>query len=219
MANKSLYHHLYLLKKSSGKESRDILFKMKEMEVNEEISREDILELLQSANDPVSQNYAVGAIERLKIEEGYPLLKQLYLSSNNPLLLQLILETFLKLETSDFLDVVRKRLEKPLSKNKKKAADNLLLETLFDEDFITEQILIPSLKYFQVHGNPDLKKQVMPYLKHPDRKVRWNALVTLDKIGIKLENDFLLKLKMENNDVLIREQVNIILEKNSAKQK
>ena len=216
MANQKFYHYLYLLRRGTEEESKGALFSLKELEGNNEVSEEEILKVFDEAEDAVTLDYSIGAIERMKIKKGYPLLNQIYLESNNPLILQSLLETFLKLNKDDFLNAVLKRLEKPMSNVKKKKNTGSIMETLFDEEFILDQILITSLKYIQIHGNPKLKKLILPYLNHPDKKVRWNALVTLDNIGVKLDNKTLMKIKHENKDVLIREQVNIILDKNAA---
>lgn len=214
MANNQFYHLLYLLRYGKQQENEDALLQLKEMEGNGDVEPKEIIALSKEAIDPVTQNYVIGAIERLRIEEGYPWLKDLYLKSNNPILLLSLLEVFQQLERDEFLKIVLKKLKNPRIDTKKKKQEGFFMDDIFDGEFIQDQILIPSLRYLQEHGTPSIKKDILPFLQqHSDKKVRWHALVALDKSGVELDHKLLKQLVSTESDNAIREQVKVILER------
>ena len=81
------------------------------------------------------------------------------------------------------------------SKNKKvffsRKKEKKPTEEFFDQEFIQDLILIPSLKFLQEVGDNTVGNNVREFLAHKDPKIRWNTLVLFDKLEIPIENKLL----------------------------
>ncbi|MCP4749708.1 MAG: HEAT repeat domain-containing protein [Proteobacteria bacterium] len=207
------YELLDKLRFGKSKEERsEALRQLIVFEADGKFEENDFLALLKN-EDSVLQTYAIGALGRRRTESGMPLLKTMYLDSNNPLFLSKLLETFSQYGTDEFVKVVLKRLKKPVAKRKVRLRKSSSMETIFDKDFILDQILVPSLKYLQIAGDPKVGKTIKAYLDHEDSNVRWHTLVAFDKLTVPISDVKLLAIEKEDEDTLVREQASIMLAK------
>ncbi|MCG8336811.1 MAG: hypothetical protein MJE63_20075 [Proteobacteria bacterium] len=168
------------------------------------IAEEDLLRLLDE-KDFVFKTYAIGAIGRLKLERAIPKLSKIYKESNDPMILPALLETFVGFESDAFVDCVAKKL-KMLSDSKNKTGNGNLT-------FLLEQIVVPSLKYLQTSGTAKVEKTVNRFLDDPDPTIRWHALMTFDKLNLKISDQKLKQYIDEDSYALVREQASVMLEK------
>lgn len=211
-------HYKLLDRLRFGESAVDRNQALKELIVLEEegkFEEEDFNKLLED-QDIVFQLYAMDAMGRQKIQNSIPKLKSFYLNSNNPLILSKLLENFLRFGTGDFVDVVIKRLKKPLKKKRLRLRNKKIvsLENFVDHDFILDQIIIPSLKYLQLAGTPNIKKKsIESLLVHEDPDVRWHTLVVYEKLSFPLKIKKLEEIQQTDQNVLVREQAAIMLAK------
>ncbi len=169
---------------------------------------DDFLSLLKE-KDKVFQIYAIGALGRQQVEKSIPLLTTLYKESNDPLILLALLDAFLLFESDAFVDVVLSRIKIPDKKKKAKKKNRSTM--IFDNGFILDQVIIPSLKYLQISGGSDIKDTILPYLDHDDSNVRWHSMVVFDKLEIPLDEKKLEEIKQADKSILVREQAEIML--------
>ena len=211
-------HYKLLDRLRFGESAVDRNQALKELIVLEEegkFEEEDFNKLLED-QDIVFQLYAMDAMGRQKIQNSIPKLKSFYLNSNNPLILSKLLENFLRFGTGDFVDVVIKRLKKPIKKKRLRLRNKKIvsLENFVDHDFILDQIIIPSLKYLQLAGTPNIKKKsIESLLVHEDPDVRWHTLVVYEKLSFPLKIKKLEEIQQTDQNVLVREQAAIMLAK------
>ncbi|MBU2515448.1 hypothetical protein KJ966_29380 [bacterium] len=178
------------------------------IEVEGKFEKDDLLILLEE-NDSVTQSYAIGAIGRLKTNEAIPRLKQLFMNSNDPLILPTLLETFAKLGSNQFVEIVVKRLREFAAKSSHDNSTN--------DPFLLDQVAIPSLKYFQVAGEKNIKDAIGCFLSDSNPTLRWHTLVTFDKLGIDISDGELITIEEQDKYALVREQAAIMLEKRTRK--
>jgi len=193
-------------------ERKEALRALKVLESESDFDDNSLLELLEN-EDLIFQTYAIGSVGRRKYQGGIPKLKELYIRSNNPLVLVELLEAFYQFGSDDFIDVVLNRLKKQGKKFWHKWTGSSTKVGKYENDLLLDQILTPSLKYFQLTGSQKLAKQILPYLNYEDSNVRWHTLVTCDKLGIVIDDDKLSKIEETEPNGLVREQAAIIKEK------
>lgn len=207
--NENYYKLLRQLKSIDEKERRYTLLSLKELEYQEVTQPSDIIEILQQEeNDPILLSYAIGAVERMKITEAHSILKTLFLEQTHPILLVELLETFKKLKDPQFIPTVLKRFS-----NKKKSN----ISQVFSTEFILDQILLPTLKYFQVVPQKKIKAFALNYLEHKDVKIRSNALKIFDSPHLLLDEAKLQNIASIDPSIIIREQAKIMLQKKHNK--
>ncbi len=193
----------------TAEERNEALGELKTFEDEGRFEAKDLMELLED-EEPVLKMYAIGALGRLKIESSIPKLSELYLDSDNPLVLEMLLDAFLLFNTNAFVSVVLKRIKKSrkITRILKKKPS---LDTIFDNDFIIDQILIPSLKYLQTAGDPKkIEKGIHVYLDHSDSNVRFHTLVAYQKLAIPLDEKILREIAETDKNALVREQAAIM---------
>ncbi len=178
------------------------------LELEGKVEKDDLIYLLDE-KDSVIQSYAIGAVGRLKINESIPKLQQLFMNSDDPILLPTLLESFAKLDSDLFVPIVAKRLKLFASGNNHNNNDNGL--------FLLEQIIVPSLKYFQVAGEKNIKDTIDCFLSDSNPTIRWHTLVTYEKLELDISDDELTKIKDQDVYPLVREQAAIMLEKRTKK--
>ncbi|MBU3916743.1 hypothetical protein KKA14_14525, partial [bacterium] len=169
---------------------------------------EDLITLLRE-DDSVFQAYAIRALGRQKVITSIPELKSLFLKSDNPIILIRLLEAFFEFGTVDFVDVVIQRIDNSNKKRNRKPSEN----SVFDEGFIIDQIIIPSLKYLQIAGNEKDEWVIRQYIDNEDSNVRWHVLVAFNKLGISLREKEIQKIATTDKSRLVREQASIMLSK------
>ncbi len=181
---------------------------LKLFESEGKIIDEDLLQLLDD-KDFVFQTYAIGAIGRLKMESGISRLCAIYEESIDPLILPLLLDAFIRFGSDQFSSCVEQKLcDLKQKKNKNPSGD---------QSFILEHIIVPSLKYFQVSGNRQIKETIFDFLHDPDPTVRWHALITFDKLELSISSDEIEGILNNDPYVLVREQAAVMLEKRKQK--
>ena len=136
----------------SGEERQQALQDLMVRELNGDFDDEDLTKLLKN-DDSVFQSYAIGALGRLPKKTCISDLKILFQKSNNPIILVTLLDTFLAYASEKFVDVVLKKLKKPTKKLRFRKNATSSIDSAFDDEMIREQILVPSLKYFQIAGD------------------------------------------------------------------
>lgn len=197
MDSESFYRYMDQLRFSkTTEERREALSTLKLLEMDGGVNEADLLQLLEE-EDPVLKSYAIGAVSRLKIVKAESRLKQMFVQSNDPLLLVSLIESFYNFSHSGFVGITVKKL---------KRLDNFFLrffhsrrkKVLFDDAFIFDQILVSALKYFGAYGSANIKSFLSRCLKHKDSNVRWHALKAFQLIDIPLPPARLRKV-MEND--------------------
>ena len=196
----------------SGEERQQALKDLIVREQSGDFDEKDLLSLLEN-EDTVYQTYAIGALGRLRMDNCTSQLKSVFLKSNNPLILAALLDAFVAYDTDEFVPVVLKKMKNPTRRPWFKKKNLSLMESVFDDEMILDQILVPSLKYFQIAGNRTVGKAIEPYLDHEDSMVRWHTLVAFDKLDIPLNDDRLAKIQTTDEDILVKEQVKIMRDK------
>ncbi len=191
----------------SAAERSQALKDLKLFELEKGWDEDDLIELLND-NDFVFQTYAIGAIGRQKIAKAETRLSELYVNSEDSLLLTALLEAFANIGHKGFVDIVVEKLKKLTLKTKESNAA--------DYQFILDQIVVPSLKYFQIAGDSKAKSSVESFLSDSDINVRWHALITCDRLGLELGEEILNRLKTKDSYALVREQAAIMLDKKKS---
>ncbi|OGG94985.1 MAG: hypothetical protein A2527_06500 [Candidatus Lambdaproteobacteria bacterium RIFOXYD2_FULL_50_16] len=181
-----------------------------------EIKEADLLMLLGEA-DPVVQSHARGALARLGSEAAKPKILKLFAETNDPILLEEILETFTIYGTEDFIEAVIKRLANPIKKKGffAKRVEGPIMEQLFDKDFVLRQILIPSIKYLGASRSPKAVKVLNSLIEHDDPMIRLNCLAAYDKIGVLPGPAKLAEMSKNDPSALVRDEAQILIEKHS----
>ncbi|MDH5560164.1 MAG: hypothetical protein OEY59_04835 [Deltaproteobacteria bacterium] len=174
------------------------------MEEEGQIKEEDLFELLDH-EDQVYQVYAIGAFGRKKIHKSVSKLKELYLKSDNPVILVALLRAFCDFSIGDFEAAVLKRIQQKYWKRKFKLKIDLSQEKIFDKDFVLDQILLPSLKYLQIVGTSGAEKVVNVYLSHSDPVVRWHCLMFYKKRELTIQQKILTEIAEKDDYALNRE--------------
>ncbi len=189
-------------------ERNQALKDLKLLESEGRVIDDDLLQLLDD-KDFVFQSYAIGAIGRLKVGKANSRLCELFEQSSDPLILPLLLDAFIRIGSNKFCSCVESKLDylERVSKENPQG----------DHSFILDHILVPSLKYFQVSANRDVKETVYRYLSHSDPIVRWNALITFDKLELQISVEEIESIQKNDSYVLVREQAAIMLEKRNRK--
>lgn len=206
-------HSTLLEKLRFGERTSDRSQALKDLIVLEQeggVEKARLVALL-SDKDFVFQSYAISAVGRLKVVEAIPKLKKLFSASTDPIILTILLETFVNLESNQFVDVVLKRLQRLNVKGEKENngdTDNL---------FLLEQIILPSLKYFQIVEGKGIEASIRCFLSDSNPTVRWHTLVTFDKLGMEISDEELTAMKKQDSYALVREQAAIMLEKKNVK--
>jgi len=203
-------HYELLDKLRFGKDSDERARALKELinlEYEVRFGESDFLQLL-ADEDLVFQVYAIGAMGRQKVKAGVPALKKIFANTTDTLILNELLTSFIQFESDDFLNIVieklRKLNRKPWFFHKNSKLDN---------EFILNQILIPSLRYIQIVGNAKVEKTVKGFLDHEDANVRWHAMMVFDKLGIPLKHDIVSRIMESDSSPLVKELAAILMEK------
>ena len=189
---------------TKASERNQALNDLKILEMEGNYQAEDLLKLLDE-KDFVFQTYAIGAIGRLKLAKGIPRLIRLYRDSNDPLILPVLLSTFLGFGKADFVDCVVEKIETLLARKESNPTGGYA--------FLLEQIIVPSLKYLQTAGDSRVERIARQFLTDPDPTVRWHALVTYDKLALPLADQILIQMTQQDKYALVREQAAVMLEK------
>jgi len=209
-------HHYKLLdllsKSPSGQARNEALWQLQGLEAQGNITEIDLLQLLGEENQ-VIQLYAVGALGRSKAPSGIVPLKELFLKSNNPMILTQLVEAFLRYEKVDFLDVVLERLQPPSWRKKLGRKFRAISSSPFNEDFLREQLLSPALKYLQVWAPPKVEKLLHGLLSHQDAQVRWHTLKVYDQRQLSIDKKTISAIAETDSSRLNRELASIMLEK------
>ncbi|OGH03471.1 MAG: hypothetical protein A2600_10155 [Candidatus Lambdaproteobacteria bacterium RIFOXYD1_FULL_56_27] len=181
-------------------------------EASGEITEDDLLGLLQSEELAI-RAHAILALSGKKSQKATAPLSRLFVESNDPILLQELLEAFCAYGDDRFAAVVLKRIKKP---SRFKRAAMLLrnrLEELFDGQFILDQILLSALKYLQVSGFAKPGKEIKALLEHKDPMIRLNCLRLYDRINDLPQQKRLQELVTRDPHPLVREAAAILMEK------
>jgi len=195
-----------------GDERKEALKALINLEYEAEFDDADLLKLLDD-NDAVIQVYAIGAMGRLQTKDCIPALIEKFTESTNTLILNELLNAFQQYDSDDFLDIVISKLKKLYKKPWFFNLRKTVLDSDSDRGFVLNQILIPSLKYIRIAGNPKVGKIVKPFLDHEDANVRWHTLKVFDSIGIEIKSDILQDFIVSDSSPLVRELATIILER------
>lgn len=204
MSQSELIELLDRLRYSAKSSERNQALKdLKLMEAEGSISDEELLALLFD-NDFVFKTYAIGALGRLKIEKAIKPLCDLYNTTLDPMVLTALVNTFIAYENNSFLDCVEKKLQQLLDQEE---------EANSNVSFLLEQLVVPSLKYFQIAGESRIASTIERFLNDAEPTIRWHALLTFDKLNIYIADEKLKNLAENDTYALVREQASIMLTK------
>jgi hypothetical protein len=181
---------------------------LKRLELEGTFEADDLVRLLDE-KDFVFQTYAIGAIGRLKIEKGIPALCKLYQTSNDPLILPALLETFAGFQSDAFVACVVGKFNQLLK--------NMDRDQTGNQAFLLEQIIVPALKYLQVSGGKKIAETISCFLNNSDATIRWHALMTYEKLELPITEEELQKIVQSDSYALVREQASVMLEKRRRK--
>lgn len=176
-----------------------------------ELGEADFLKLL-SADDQVLRHHAVQALGRLRSEAAKPQLIELFNQSQDPILLEELLEAFAVYGSPDFIAAVKKKINPPgfWARLFGRARETKGYEGLFDEGFLREQLLAPALKYFLAAQAPISPKQQKELLSHRDPMIRLNCLAWCAKIGSLPPGETLKRLSTEDPSPLVRDRAQLL---------
>lgn len=215
--NEKHYHLLKQLKDADPEVRHDALMILMELESEEELVSDDFKDLL-NQDDQVLQQYAIQAIGRNRIEDAYDVLADFFKNSMNPILLSTALSVFQETESPVFFDRVRNKLENAWQEKPAggKKHSNDLMDQLFGEEELLDQILVPGLKYFQTLESIDHHEFLYAYLQHKNVHVRWNTLMIFNRLELPLDKTLLERISQNDTYAPIRELADIMLTKNDA---
>jgi len=175
-----------------------------------EISEDDLLTLL-FGDDLVIRGHAVRALGEIKSQKAILPLSRLFESSQDPILLQELLEAFVLIGSEVFLPLVMNRISPSRWQVwLKKFKDKRQPKPLFDEPFIIEQILLDVLKYLQTCKTLKINRTIKGLLDHEDPMIRLNCLQLYGKIGCFPTNTTLEALQQHDPHPLVRQQANLL---------
>ena len=210
MDSESYYRYMDQLRFSkTAEERREALNMLKMLEVEGVVDPQELLQLLEE-EDPVLKAYAIGAVARLKVAAAEPRLKQMFSKSGDPLILVILIESFIEFSHAGFVAITVRKL---------KRLNNIFLRflharrknVLFDDAFVLNQILVSALKYFEFNGSEEMKSFLTRFLKHSDSNVRWHTLKVFQNVDIQIPAGRLKKIIENDSYAPNRELAAIIL--------
>jgi HEAT repeat protein len=211
-------YHFELLEQlrfsKTAQQRKNVLQELIALEERGRLEPDDLLKLLDDP-DPVFRVYAIGAFGRHRIRSGVDRLKKLYLDNHNPLMLSALLAAFTEYGTGDFVKAVLAKLKKSRRAIGARSSTGARLDRIFDNAFLLDQILVPSLKYLRVAGNPRIEKSIRMFLNHEDPVVRWHTLLAYDHLSLSIKEKRLRQIETSDPSALLREQAAIMLAKRS----
>lgn len=185
MDAESYYKYMDQLRFSqTADERKEALNILKILEAEGAVESRELLQLLKD-EDPVIKTYAIGAVARQKIIEAGPVLQKMFEQSMDPLILRTLLDAFIEYNHSAFVKVTIRKIKR-LNSFFFRLLHARRKNVMFDDAFVLDQILVPTLKYFELCGYPKMKSFLKRFLKSKDPNVRWHTLKVFQKLDIQI---------------------------------
>lgn len=191
----------------SFSERKDALISLKAYE-DSGLTKDSDIKTLLNDDDSVTRNYAIGAAGRMKIESVIGKLIKDFAELFDPIILLSYVEAFIAYGKPDFVNPLSTKIKQLQGLAGKKTKHKAL-----EGNFILEQIIIPSLKYFHQQGNASLKDTILSFLNDDDNNVRWHALKIIQQFQIKLPQNKLNEIAKKDPSRLNQELASIMLDK------
>ncbi|MGK0290963.1 MAG: hypothetical protein ACI86H_002427 [bacterium] len=188
------------------------LSQLHDLEGGDQTSAIDLIGYILQDENPIVHIYIIKALGRLGDLVAVQPLSEIYLTSKNPLILQVVLESCLQLKSDQFAQPIVDRLRgKKVPKGLKYILNSQM--DFFDEEMILDQITALGMKTLQVCGTQKSKKDLLPFLDHAEHDVRFQCLKAFDLLKISIDRKKLAKFQGHDLSPYVQKQAELMLEK------